>query len=237
MAIVPLARATLRDHVAGALRAAILAGEIAPGSPLVEATLARQFGVSRGTLREALRELVDEGLLVATPYCGTRVLSLSLRDVREIHSMRVVLEKFAFELAWPKRDDGFRDELRRRHRALTAAIDAGDDPASIRAELELHGLVYETAGHGLLLRAWRDLRGRLQLYWAAHHRAHGTRGPRRDSHDGYVAAALGGDLAAMLREVEEHMRRGLETTERFLRAVEAAGPGPATGPERKGEGG
>jgi DNA-binding GntR family transcriptional regulator len=124
-----------------------------------------------------------------------------------------------------------------RHLALTRAIDAGDDPVSIRAELELHGLVYETAGHGLLLRAWQDLRGRLQLYWAAHHRAHGTRGPRRDAHDSYVAAALGEDLAAMVREVEAYMRRGLETTDRFLRAVEAAGTVRAADPERKGEGG
>jgi len=67
---------------------------------------------------------------------------------------------------------------------LLATIDAGDDRASIATELALHGLVYEASGHRLLQRAWHGLRGRLQLYWAAHHRAHGRRGPRRDSHAG-----------------------------------------------------
>jgi DNA-binding GntR family transcriptional regulator len=62
-----------------------------------------------------------------------------------------------------------------------------------------------------------SLRGRLQLYWAAHHRAHATRGPQRDSHDSYIGAALGDDLAAMQAEIVDHMRRGAEQTEKFLR--------------------
>jgi DNA-binding GntR family transcriptional regulator len=136
--------------------------------------------------------------------------------------MRVTLERFAFELAWDRRDDGFRSELGRRNEILSAAIEAGDDYGSIRAELDLHGLVYEASDHSLLQRAWAGLRGRLQLYWAAHHRAHGTRGPKSDSHDSYIAAALGDDLSAMLREIGEHMRRGAERTEQFLLTVEPA---------------
>ena len=110
----------------------------------------------------------------------------------------------------------FRAELVKRNEALIATIDAGDDRASIETELAFHGLVYEASGHRLLQRAWHSLRGRLQLYWAAHHRAHGRRGPRRDSHDSYIAAVLGDDLAAMRAEIADHMRRGAETTERFL---------------------
>jgi DNA-binding GntR family transcriptional regulator len=213
-----LAKSTFREHIAERLREAILCGEIPPGGQLVEATLSAQFDVSRGPLREALRQLAEEGLLVTVPYTGTHVISLSVDDVREIYSMRIVLERFAFEQAWGLRDKAFRQELLRRQSALTATIDAGDDAASIRAELELHGLVYETCGHRLLQRAWKSLRGRLQLYWAAHHRAHGTRGPRRDAHDRYVAKALGDDLAAMLDEVSSHMGQGAAQTEKFLKA-------------------
>ena len=86
--------------------------------------------------------------------------------------MRITLERFAFEQAWNKRDVCFRRELTRRHDALTALIDASDDSGCILAELDLHGLVYEASGHHLLQRSWASLRGRLQLYWAAHHRAH-----------------------------------------------------------------
>ncbi len=212
-----LHKSTFRQHIAERLRAAILAGELAPGAPLVENTLAAQFDVSRGPLREAMRELIEEGLLVTVPYTGTHVISLSVDDIHEIYSMRIVLERFAFEQAWDRRDDHFEHELQRRMAVLTTAIDVGDDRASIGAELDLHGLVYEVSGHKLLQRSWFALRGRLQLYWAAHHRAHATRGPRRDAHDSYVRAALGQSLPAMLDEITNHMGRGAERTEAFVR--------------------
>jgi DNA-binding GntR family transcriptional regulator len=215
----PIPKSTLRARVAERLRSAILAGDIAPGAPLVETALSLRFDVSRGPLREALRQLIEEGLVVTVPYTGTHVAPLSVDDIHEIYSLRTALETFAFEQVWERRDERFRGELQRRNDALIATIDDGDDRASILAELDFHGLVYEASDHRLLMRSWRGLRGRLQLYWAAHHRAHGRRGPRRDSHDSYIAAALGDDLAAMRAEVADHMRRGMETTERFLRSL------------------
>ena len=211
---------TLRAQIAERLRAAILAGDIPPGAPLVETALSESFDVSRGPLREALRQLIEEGLVVTVPYTGTHVAPLSVEDVREIYSLRTALEIFAIEQVWERRDDRFRAELVRRNDALVATIDAGDDRASIETELAFHGLVYEASGHRLLQRAWASLRGRLQLYWAAHHRAHGRRGPRRDSHDSYIAAVLGDNLAAVRAEIADHMRRGVETTERFLNTLE-----------------
>lgn len=215
-AILKLTRSTFRAHIAEQLRAAIFSGALAPGAPLIETSLAKQFDVSRGPLREALRQLAEEGLIITVPYTGTHVISLSVDDCREIHSMRVTLECFAFELAWDRRDDAFRRDLLGRHDRLIAAIDAGDDRESILAELELHGLIYEASGHHLLQRTWQGLRGRLQLYWAAHHRAHAIRGPKRDAHESYISAALGDDFQALRAEITDHMRRGAATTERFL---------------------
>jgi DNA-binding GntR family transcriptional regulator len=226
-----LSKSTLRERIAERLRAAILGGDIPPGATLVETVLADRFDVSRGPLREALRQLIEEGLVVTVAYTGTHVAPLSVEDVHEIYSLRTTLERFAFEQVWPRRDATFRRELRRRNAVLVAAIDAGDDRASIQAELELHGLVYEASGHRLLLRAWHALRGRLQLYWAAHHRAHGRRGPRRDSHDSYIRAALGRDLEAMRAEIEHHMRRGAEHTEAFLRGL----PAPSAKKSKRGD--
>jgi DNA-binding GntR family transcriptional regulator len=212
----PVPKSTLRAHIAERLRAAILAGDIAPGAQITEIALSVRLNVSRGPLREALRQLVEEGLLVTVPYTGTHVATLSVEDVREIYSLRTALETFAFEQVWERRDDRFRRELRRRNEALLATIDAGDDRAAIGAELELHGLVFEASGHKLLQRAWDGLRGRLQLYWAAHHRAHGMRGPKRDSHDSYIKAAQGKSLDAMRAEIANHMRRGAAVTEKFV---------------------
>jgi DNA-binding GntR family transcriptional regulator len=221
----PVPRSTLRARVAERLRTAILAGDIPPGASLVETALSERFDVSRGPLREALRQLIEEGLVVTVPYTGTHVASLSVEDVREIHSLRTALEIFAFEQVWDRRDARFRAELLRRNDALMATIDAGDDRGSIQAELAFHGFVYEVCGHRLLERAWHGLRGRLQLYWAAHHRAHCRRGPRRDSHDSYIAAVLGEDLAAMRAELADHMRRGAAITENFLHTVQPSSSG------------
>ena len=216
----PVPKSTLRARIAERLRGAILAGDIPPGAPLVETALSERFDVSRGPLREALRQLIEEGLVVTVPYTGTHVAALSVEDVREIYSLRTALEIFAIEQVWSRRDERFRRELVKRNDILIATIDAGDDRASIETELAFHGLAYEVSGHRLLQRAWAGLRGRLQVYWAAHHRAHGRRGPRRDSHDSYIAAVLGDDLATMRAEIADHMRRGAETTERFLNTLE-----------------
>jgi DNA-binding GntR family transcriptional regulator len=211
-----LAKSTLRVHIVDGLREAILNGDIPPGAPVVESNLAEQFGVSRGPLREAIRQLIEDGLLVTVPYTGTHVTELSVEDVREIYSIRIAFETFAFEQIWTHRKQSFFRELNRRNAVLTNAIDAGDDRQSITAELDLHGLAYETSGHRILLRAWIGLRGRLQLYWAAHHRAHGMRGPRRDGHDSYVEAASGTNLEKMRAEIQAHMLRGARQTEQFL---------------------
>ena len=220
-------KATIRLHIAERLRHAFLSGELVPGSPLVETALAAQFEVSRAPLREAMRQLAEEGLIVTVPYTGTRVIDLSVDDLHEIQSMRVTLERFAFEQTWSRRDSAFRYELQRRHDTLVATIDRGDNTASIGDELALHGLIYESSGHRLLQRAWDSLRGRLQLYWAAHHCAHGARGPRRDSHERYISLAMGDDLPAMLAEVTLHMKRGAEVTERFVRSLSSTHPAGA----------
>jgi len=69
----------------------------------------------------------------------------------------------------------------------------------------------------------------LQLYWAAHHRAHGLTGPRRESHDDYLRLATGADLELMKREIRSHMRRGLETTKTFVEAHGAPAMDQPTG--------
>jgi DNA-binding GntR family transcriptional regulator len=218
--LAPVPRATLRQKVVEALRGAILQGDIPPGHAIVEADLARRFQVSRGPLREALQELADDGLIVTVPFTGTRVADLSLREIREIFSLRTELEIFAFREIWPQRTPAFHAALEARHEALLAAIRTEGSGTTIALELALHSTVYEFAGHRLLLHAWHNLGGKLQLYWSAHHLAHGRRGALPDAHRAYVALAAGDDLEAMIAEIRHHMARGYEVTERFVAARE-----------------
>lgn len=217
-----LQRQTMSAQIVALLRHAILTGELEPGSQVVESALALRLGASRGPLREAMRQLIDEGLLVSVPYTGTHVVDISLEDVNDIFAMRTCLEQFAFEQVWDRRDGDFKKDLLARSNALTKMIDQSDHGAAIEAELDLHGLVYEHANNRILLNTWTGLRGHLQLYWAAHRRAHGTIVPKRDSHDDYIRFALGDSLDAMQNELRDHMRLGLETTKAFVEARSAA---------------
>ncbi len=230
----PLKRETMSAQISAWLRNAILSGELEPDAQVVESTLAMRLGASRGPLREAMRQLIDEGLLVSVPYTGTRVVDISVQDINDIYAMRTCLEQFAFEQIWDKRNERFETELTRRNAALKDAIDRADDVGSIEAELDLHGLAYEHTGNRLLLKSWTGLRGHLQMYWASHHRAHGTAGPKRESHDSYVRIALGDSLTAMKDELREHMRRGLETTKAFVEARILA-QSDKTDPNQQGE--
>lgn len=217
-----LQRQTMSAQIVALLRHAILTGELEPGSQVVESALALRLGASRGPLREAMRQLIEEGLLVSVPYTGTRVVDISLDDVNDIYAMRTCLEQFAFEQVWDRRDGDFKKELLGRSDTLKKMIDQSDHGAAIEAELDLHGLVYEHANNRILLNTWIGLRGHLQLYWAAHRRAHGTTVPKRDSHDDYIRLALGDSLTAMKDALRDHMRLGLETTKAFVEARSAA---------------
>src|ERR1700751_2190451 len=85
-------RVSVADQAAALLRQRILDGELRPGTSLQEVPLAHSFGVSRNTMREAMRILSLEGLLKRSLHRGIAVAQLSLRDVQEIYHVRRVLE-------------------------------------------------------------------------------------------------------------------------------------------------
>src|SRR5580692_324646 len=117
-AIQPLAAVTRRSLVVDALREAILSGELPPGSKITEMDLVARLHVSRGPIREGIRELIDEGLLFSQPYTGTYVATMDEKAIGEAYGLRRVLEKYAFTLVWPRRDMEFKRTLVRRYEAL-----------------------------------------------------------------------------------------------------------------------
>jgi len=90
---------THADRVFEQIERAIVTGEFAPGSRLGEETLAERFGISRGPLREALRQLEGRGLVVRLPHAGVRVVALDHKDLVELYEVRANLEGLACRLA------------------------------------------------------------------------------------------------------------------------------------------
>ena len=96
---------TIADSVAGHLVDAIVKGEISPGSKLNEPNLSRQYNISRGPLREAIRRLEGLSLVERIPHVGARVVSLSKDKLLEIYDVREVLEGMACRLAARNMED------------------------------------------------------------------------------------------------------------------------------------
>lgn len=90
---------TAHSYAYESLRAQILAGDLAPGTPLIQANLARDLGLSMTPVREALRDLATEGLVTLSPHRGATVTMLDLADAQEIHRIRLKLEPDATRMA------------------------------------------------------------------------------------------------------------------------------------------
>ncbi|WFF41753.1 GntR family transcriptional regulator [Salinicola endophyticus] len=204
------ARQTLWEQTAQRLQTLIANGTIAPGTRLTENALAQQLGVSRAPLREAIRHLMNIGLLISEPYKGVRVLELTPDGLHQLYEYRTGLEQMAFKGLWHKRTAASFDDLDQRHARLLEAIDAGDGALAIDRELALHQWCYELSGNPLLLDAWSRIKPHLQCYFVLHQRAHKRAGPARQSHDSYLEHAKGDSLEATLAYIARHMKQGFE---------------------------
>ncbi|KIQ00777.1 GntR family transcriptional regulator [Pseudomonas fulva] len=104
---------TRSEQVFRRIQAAIVKGEIAPGSKISEPELARTYGISRGPLREAIHRLEGQRLLVRIPHVGARVVSLDRDELIELYEIRESLEGMACRLAAERMSEAEIDDLRR----------------------------------------------------------------------------------------------------------------------------
>lgn len=207
----PIEDRTLRAQVKRQFLDQVLAGHFQPGEKLVETTLSAQLRVSRAPLREALRELVDQGILVSEPYKGFRVRPVSERDLKELYSVRTGLEKFAFTLVWPNRTEETLNVLKTRYENLMSIRSHGDQAEAIEREIAFHAWVYETTGNSLLIDHWTRLAQLVRIYMSLHHNVHGFHGVFGEMTTIYRDLATGGDLEAMLSHIDEHMMQGFDS--------------------------
>ena len=121
-----MARAILRDGVYRTLRQRIVSGHIPPGANLGEASLAAELKVSRTPVREAIRQLYEEGFVEYTPHKGARVAEPTPEMVREVFDIREALEAIAAREAAPRTDPARLTALREHFEILRLRIARGD---------------------------------------------------------------------------------------------------------------
>lgn len=202
----PIGQQSRRSQVADALRAAITNGRYQPGDRLVELELAAQLGTSRAPVREALRQLETEGLVVSYPYRGTEVATVSQEEIEEVLiPIRLTLERFAFTHALPKVDDALLAELDQLIADMRSAADAEDAEALAAHDVRFHELVIERAGQTQCLQIWRTIEPRVRAYFRRDAPAHPSRYAVAEQHERLLAQLRAGDEAALLSELDEHI--------------------------------
>ncbi|GAB3681155.1 GntR family transcriptional regulator [Actinocorallia lasiicapitis] len=158
------ARQNIREKIADALRAALVAGEMRPGVIYSAPVLAERFGVSATPVREAMLDLAKEGLVTVVRNKGFRVTDLSERDLDEITEIRALIEVPTVAKVASTVPAERVLTLRPRAEAIVAAAESGDVLGYIEADQTFHLELLALAGNGHLLGVVRDLRHRSRLY-------------------------------------------------------------------------
>jgi DNA-binding GntR family transcriptional regulator len=157
LAFEPLESTTVATLIQQRLEAAIYSGELRPGERLIEADLAEAMQVSRASFREALRLLQSKGLVVATHRRGTYVAELTVTDVREIYTLRILLEAYAIRLAAEQADQEIIDRLQSLTEDLREAADRHDHRRIVDLDLDIHRAICTFTGNAHLLDTWTGL--------------------------------------------------------------------------------
>ena len=191
------------------LRAAVLSLELPPGAPLSEGEIAQRFGVSRTPVREAIGRLVEDGLVTVYPQVGSFVRRIDLEDVFEAQFIRETLEIAAIRTAAEVAEPGDVDRLRRLVDEQRVAAAGEDVDAFFTADVGLHNLVFELAGHPSLWRRLRSVGFQMDRVRRLSLPGRHTLAELIAEHDELVNAIARKDGAAAEARLREHARRVL----------------------------
>jgi DNA-binding GntR family transcriptional regulator len=150
-------RQTKKDRIVEELRLLIDSGELARGARVHQDELATRFNTSITPVREALRHLEAEGLLVSEPHRGVRVASADLEEVKGVYVARRLLEPYASQRAVSRISRRDLEQAERLTDAMAEAHEAGDHLALRDANRSFHFLFYDRAGISALARIVEDL--------------------------------------------------------------------------------
>ena len=200
-----LTNLSMPEMITAKLRAAIADGILAEGQQLVEPEVAAGFGVSRGTVREAMQRLVQEGLLTSFAHRGVFVAEISPDDIVDIYNARRAIETSAALNLASSPDSTVLDSLRKEYMTMARSVDTGDSAELTRADQRFHEILVASLRNGRLERMsetflvqTRQCIARLEGKYALPHEA-------VDEHLDIISAIESGDSSEVLLSINRHM--------------------------------
>lgn len=201
---------TAQEHVLRVLRADIVLGALAPGSQVVQETLAHRYGVSRVPLREALKILEGEGLVTYHPHRGYFVMELSVDDLIEVYRLRSLLEAEALRAAVPRLSDADLVELRTLLDSVERSSGEGDLASLTLANRAFHFAIFERAGMPRLVRVLQQLWDATDVYRAIYFRSQSNRARIEHEHHQILVALDARDAEAAVKAHDVHREHSVE---------------------------
>lgn len=212
---------SLGKQVADILRQRIVLGELRHGDRITEESLADEFAVSRGPIRDAVTQLVFEKLVRIQKPRGIYVVGLTDDDVDQLYSLRAALERLALERAMRVHDDARWRPMRECVERMAEAADSGDHSAFLAADLEFHSQIYELADHPRLQGAWQQYRPTFEALLEVTINHDEDLHDSAADHDRLYAVMRGTDVSAAVRVLDAHLegarnRMSAELAERLI---------------------
>lgn len=209
----PVRQDSLSTQVYGILKDAIFAGKFQPGEALRELHLAKMFEVSQATIREALVQLEQSGLVVRTHNRKTTVTVLTQDEVRDRIMMRLALEELAFRRACKRIDHTGLETLDRCADAIEGAIQADNILEMTMADVRFHQVVWEQAGSPTLFKTLDQLTTPLFAFMKGVHEKGHTDLRTTRPHKDLIAALRSRNEEDVVRAIRQHITASYE---RFL---------------------
>ena len=196
----------LRDVVFKTLRQAILTGELKPGERLMEIHLANKLGVSRTPIREAIRQLELEGLVIMVPRKGAQVASITEKSLTDVLEVRLALEKLAVELACKRISYDQKEMLK--EKMLEFEQLAGTDDASLiaRADVAFHDAIFESTGNMRLGQMVNNLAEQMYRYRFEYIKDKSGHEKLVSEHRHIYDAIIKGDIEEATKQISVHIK-------------------------------
>jgi DNA-binding GntR family transcriptional regulator len=197
---------TLREQVAGHLRKSILCGDIKPGEKINEVEVARQLNISRGPVREALRQIEQEGFLSYAPNKGCTVITMSPRNMAELYRLRSTLEILAVQAYEGKMRESAVRGLQEKCDFLHGAALKNDLAMVVEIDQDFHAAIVREAGLPMLYKTWSGFDGgNAAIYYTMYNSdLLPSQQHLKDNHQVVVDAFAGGDMERIISTLREH---------------------------------
>jgi DNA-binding GntR family transcriptional regulator len=183
-----------------------MAGELSAGQRVREVQVAQQMGISRPTLREAIYQLIHEGLLEQEPYRGVVVAAIDAKFVTDMASVRVALETLACKAIATDPDGSAKEIVKQAWQAYQDVHGTHNPERLHEAHLDLHRSIWVASGNALLKRIWSTMEAQINAAISVDEGARADPERALHVHERLIDAIFTGDPGVIEAEVERHTR-------------------------------